>query len=162
MNAGHTLTVDPGVVVKFSSGAGLDIHGALFAVGTSALPVVFTSDKDDRYGGDLNLDGYGTSPVNGDWRGIYFSNQADDTACVIDHAVIRFGGSANSGMVYSYQTDFSISNSIFSNSSTNGIRTYQASLTLSNNEIFGNSADGLRLATALTDFVLRGGLGAKR
>ena len=144
MNAGSTLTVDPGVVVKFYSGAGLDVHGALSAVGTSDLRVVFTSYKDDRYGGDLNLDGYGSSPANGDWRGIYFTNSADDANCVIDHAVIRFGGSANSGMVYSYQTDLSISNSIFSNSSTNGIRTYQASLELSNNEIFGNSGDGLR------------------
>ena len=145
MNAGSTLTVNPGVVVKFYSGAGLDIHGALSAAGTSALPVVFTSYRDDQYGGDLNLDGYGSSPVNGDWRGIYFSDQADDANCVIDHAVIRYGGSANNGMVYSYLTDFTIQNSVISNSSTNGVLTYQAVLRL---QITRYSA------TAETGFVL--------
>jgi len=150
MNSGVTLTVDPGVVVKFYSGAGLTINGGLDAQGTSDFPVVFTSYKDDQYGGDLNLDGYDTTPVNGDWRGIYFTNQADDGACVIDNAVIRYGGSANSGMIYAYQTNFPITNSVISNSSTNGIRSYQSSLTLANNEVFSNIGDGLYLESSGT------------
>ncbi|MBN1382179.1 MAG: right-handed parallel beta-helix repeat-containing protein, partial [Deltaproteobacteria bacterium] len=145
MESGSKLTVSEGVVVKFYSGAGLNINGALSAVGTAALPVVFTSWRDDRYGGDLNLDGYGSAPANGDWRGIYFSNQATDGECLIDHTVIRYGGDANSGLVYSYQTDFTIQNSVLSNSSTNGIRSYYASLTLSGNEIYANTGDGLYL-----------------
>ena len=49
----------------------------------------------------------------------YFTNQADDGSSVIDRAMIRYGGSANSGMIYSYQTDLTIQNSVLSNSSTN-------------------------------------------
>src|SRR3990170_7802929 len=143
INAGSTLVVDPGVVVKFNAGAGLDIDGALSAVGTAALPVVFTSYKDDAYGGDLNLDGYATSPANGDWSGIYFSNAATDASCIIEHAVIRYGGSNGSGNIYSYLTDFTIRDSMISNSGTNGVRGYQASLVLLNNEVYGNSGDGL-------------------
>jgi parallel beta-helix repeat protein len=149
MASGASLTVAPGVVVKFASGGGLDIHGALSAVGTSALPVVFTSYRDDHYGGDLNLDGYQSSPVNGDWQGIYFSNQADDASCVLDHVVVRYGGSGYKAYGYagvtSNQTDFTIQNTVVSNSYGHGIRSYYASLTLSNNEVFGNSSHGIRL-----------------
>jgi parallel beta-helix repeat protein len=150
MNSGVSLTVDPGVIVKFYSSAGLTINGGLDAQGTLDLPVVFTSYKDDQYGGDHNLDGYSTTPVNGDWRSIYFTNQADDGACVIDNAVIRYGGSSNSGMIYANQTNFPITNSVISNSSTNGIRSYQSSLTLANNEVFSNIGDGLYLESSGT------------
>ena len=142
MNAGATLTVGPGVVVKFYSGGGLTIHGALSSVGTSAMPAVFTSWRDDRYGGDLNLDGYASTPVNGDWRGIYFSSSATDGVSVLDHAVVRYGGSDYSGMIYSDQTHLTIQNSVLSNSASNAIRGYYASLTLTGNEIFGNTGDG--------------------
>ena len=153
MNDTAILTVDPGVVVKFVTNARLDIHGGLQAIGTDDAPVVFTSYKDDEYGGDLNLDGTNTSPFNGDWGSIYLSNLAEDANCQIDYAVIRYGGNANSGMLYSFQTDFPVSNSIISNSSTNGVRTFQASLTLTNNEVFGNSADGYRFESTGTQTI---------
>ena len=153
MNDTAILTVDPGVVVKFVTNARLDIHGGLQAIGTDDAPVVFTSYKDDEYGGDLNLDGTNTSPFNGDWGSIYLSNLAEDANCEIDHAVIRYGGNANSGMVYSFQTNFPISNSIISNSNTNGVRTFQASLTLTDNEVFGNSADGYRFESTGTQTI---------
>jgi len=59
--------------------------------------------------------------------------------------VIRYGGSANYANVYSNQTDFTISNSVLSNSINYGILAYQANLTLSNNEIFSNNQDGIYL-----------------
>ena len=145
MNAESTLTIDPGVIVKFYDNAGLTIHGALVAIGSSQLPVVFTSYADDRFGGDLNQDAYHSSPENGDWRSIFFSNYAMDHVSVIDHAIICYGGNTNQGMVYAYQTDLEIKNSQISNSSTNGIRAYQSSFNLYHNEIFGNSNNGISL-----------------
>lgn len=145
IQAESTLRIDPGVIVKFSSDAGLTIHGALLAIGSSQLPVVFTSYADDRFGGDLNQDAYHSSPENGDWRSIYFSNNAMESASVIDHAIICYGGSANQGMVYGYQTNLEIKNSLISNSSTNGIRAYRSNFQFVNNEVFGNSGNGISL-----------------
>ncbi len=150
MAADTRLTVEPGVTVKFYTGADLYINGGLDAEGTVSRPVVFTSYRDDQYGGDLNLDGYSSTPAGGDWGGIAFSAQADGSASVIDHAVVRYGGSENSGMIYAYDADISVTNSVISNSGTNGIRAYAASLTLSGNEIFGNSGDGLNLNSSGT------------
>ncbi len=145
MSQGATLTVDPGVVLKFSSGSGLTINGALHAAGTSEKPIVFTSVKDDIYGGDTNGDGYASSPSNGDWNGIYFTIQANGSSCILDHVIVRYGGATGNGAVYSDRTNFAIQNSVISNSSTNGVRAYSANLTLSNDQIFGNSGDGLRV-----------------
>ncbi|RLC24499.1 MAG: hypothetical protein DRH93_04425 [Deltaproteobacteria bacterium] len=105
---------------------------------------------DDTCGGDINLDGHDTTPANGDWRGIYFSAQADDAACAVTHANIRYAGGANNGAVYTYRTNLSIEDSVISNSSTNGIQVYNADLTLLNSEISGNSGDGIRLVYAGT------------
>src|SRR3989442_10650963 len=48
--SGETLTIEPGVVVRFSSGCfngSLSIDGQLVAEGTSAQPILFTSFTDD-------------------------------------------------------------------------------------------------------------------
>jgi hypothetical protein len=43
VNAGATLTINPGVVVQFGNGASLTVNGTLIAQGTSASPIIFTS-----------------------------------------------------------------------------------------------------------------------
>src|SRR4029079_16116184 len=48
---GATLTVDPGVIMKFTTNVGLYLDGALHAVGTPAAPIYFSSIHDD-VGGD--------------------------------------------------------------------------------------------------------------
>ena len=48
---GTTLTVDPGVILKFNPNVYLDVHGTISAVGTAANPVVFTSLYDDKLRG---------------------------------------------------------------------------------------------------------------
>jgi len=145
MGVGTVLTVAPGVVVKFADGARLEIDGVLSAVGTEAAPVVFTSWRDDGYGGDLNLDGYGSGPANGDWDGIMFREQAVDDASEIVYGVVRYGGAGNNGMVYTDRTDVEIRESVVTNSSTSGVRGYRADVTLVNDEVYANSGDGVRL-----------------
>ena len=64
------LTFAPGVVVKFGGGCWLRVHGDLIAEGTSDAQIVFTSIKDDFYGGDTNEDEDATAPAKDDWGNI--------------------------------------------------------------------------------------------
>ena len=97
--AGATLTLQPGVAVKFGGvspgygsapgSAALIVHGTLNAQGTQAQPVAFTSLKDDAHGGDSN--GGGTSSgAAGDWYGIVF--QPGSTGH-LDHFFVGYAGS---------------------------------------------------------------------
>lgn len=87
VQAGATLTIQPGVVVKFlnySTGlggaAGLRVDGRLIAQGTADQPVVFTSLADDSAGGDTN----GTK---GDWYGMVLTNGSET---ILDHVSVRY------------------------------------------------------------------------
>src|SRR3989344_8085950 len=62
-----TLTIKPGVVVKFANNTFLDVYGVLQVSGTSVDPVNITSIHNDAVGGDTNGNGAATvpSPFNG-------------------------------------------------------------------------------------------------
>ena len=70
---GATLTIDPGVIVKFSgpdsySFSGIDIYGKLIAEGTAGRQIYFTGFLDDSVGGDTN----GDSPLLPNTRGYFW------------------------------------------------------------------------------------------
>ncbi|MGD2148396.1 MAG: hypothetical protein PVH41_17010, partial [Anaerolineae bacterium] len=87
---GVTLTIEPGVVVKFADWtSSLWVGGDLVAEGTAAQPIVFTSIKDDAHGGDTNGDGAATSPAPDDWGDVDFSASSSGS---LQHVWIGYGG----------------------------------------------------------------------
>lgn len=95
--AGATLTIQPGVIVKFggtcpgcgANSVALRVDGTLVASGTSAQPVVFTSFADDAHGGDTNNNG-ASSGAAGDWYGLVFNSGSQGQ---LSNAYIAYAGS---------------------------------------------------------------------
>jgi fibronectin type 3 domain-containing protein len=92
------LTIEPGAEVRFEPGAGLyvgysgcsggqcgDHLGALSAVGMPDAMILFTSN--------------GVNPAPGDWKGIYFRDQAVDEDSRLEQCIIEYGGFRTRGNV---------------------------------------------------------------
>jgi hypothetical protein len=90
------LTILPGVILKFSSECDFYIDGSFSAVGTSSMPILFTSIKDDSIGGDSNGDGASVG-TPGDWGGIGFRDASDDNLCLLDNVKIFYAGCGGYG-----------------------------------------------------------------
>jgi len=137
-----TLSIAAGVTVKFAENTYIDVHGAFRSVGTAERKVVFTSPRDDAYGGDTNGDGGSSTATPGDWTMIRFYDDSNDTNCIIDHTVIRYAGRHGGnkyGAIHILSASPTISNSAISDSFSYGIW-YDANSSpkLSNNTFSGN------------------------
>ncbi len=86
--SGVTLTIEPGVTVKFDSGKVLEVEGTLVARGTSTSTITFTSSA--------------ASPAAGDWGYIKFKDSSTDatfdgngdysSGSILEHCVAEYGG----------------------------------------------------------------------
>ena len=64
------------------------VNGTLNIQGESGNEVIFTSLRDDTYGGDTNGDGTATVPTVGDWGYIKLTGSGNS----IDHCIMQYGG----------------------------------------------------------------------
>ena len=92
VKTGTTVTLGPGVVLKFPPGRFFNIYGKLVANGTPENKVYITSLKDDLAGGDTNGDGGATTPVPVDWGRIAVSDTGE---LELNNTVVRYGGYAD-------------------------------------------------------------------
>lgn len=72
-----SLTLGDNVVLKFFSGAMLDVQIGSEVINNQGAGVFYTSFKDDGHKGDTNGDGSATSPSPEEWLGIY-NNQTEN------------------------------------------------------------------------------------
>jgi hypothetical protein len=90
VNTGVTLTIDPGVTIKFDTLKSMQIDGELLAQGTSSNKITFTSN---------------TTQTAGAWGYIYFSDVSTDAAfdihgayvsgSILEYCTIQYAGGAN-------------------------------------------------------------------
>jgi hypothetical protein len=120
VNDGQILTIEPGTVIRFKPGKGENASalivargGKIFAEGTSAEPIIFTSESDDLIGSvdndETGLWGgliiLGNAPINiaggeasiegiplAEPRGIYGGTIENDNSGILNYISIRHGG----------------------------------------------------------------------
>ena len=92
VNTGVTLTIEPGVTIKFDTLKSIQIDGELLAQGTSSNKITFTSN---------------TTQTAGAWGYIYFSDASKDavflnniygtyvSGSILEYCIIQYAGGAN-------------------------------------------------------------------
>ena len=106
VHEGVTLTIDPGVVVRFRQAEWLWVNGTIRAVGTAAEPIVFT--------------GTGASP--GWWQALAIEGTGPNilTGSVLDYVTIENGGSYGGGL-YIFNAAPVVRHSIIKNNLYDGV-----------------------------------------
>ncbi len=97
---GATINIEPGAIFKTSGSTNLWIHGNLDAIGIDSNPIVFTSLKDDSFGGDTNNDGNTTLPQPGNWSYISMASTGEAT---FDHVTFQYGAQAIEASLDGYE-----------------------------------------------------------
>jgi hypothetical protein len=103
VDAGSTLTIEPGVEVRFNGSFTFRVAGSLYAIGNENNPVVFTSNKPE--------------PNHGDWNTIEFTGVASDSL-IMKHSVVKY---AKSGLTTKSIGRVVIEKCEFMNASESGI-----------------------------------------
>lgn len=114
MSAGATMTIQPGVLLKFKNGSDFYIDGGLTARGTADNHIIFTSLRDDSHGGDTDANGSTTGSV-GEWGGIWFDDKVTDKQCVLEYCDIMYAGCGGYGHLESPLAIDARANPTFSN-----------------------------------------------
>lgn len=89
VEASDTLTIQPGAIVKFGSfgsGHNFSVNGVLNIDANNAEPVIFTSHRDDRFGGQTTAVTDTISAKRGDFYGLSLNTSGANKA---EESIIR-------------------------------------------------------------------------
>ncbi len=143
---GVTLTIEPGVVVKFNTDKLLQVDGTLVAQGSADSAITFTSNQ--------------ASPQPGDWGNIEFTDSSVDATfdgdgnytggSILWYCTVEYGGSGDTvrGAIETNDASPLIDRCIVRNNSHTGIYgegTDGAPIVISDCVVSGNSANGIHV-----------------
>jgi RHS repeat-associated protein len=153
-----TLTIEDGVIVKASQQTDFVVNGRLVALDTNPQTVIFTSLKDDSYGGDTNKDGTATTPRPGDWYGIRFTliNQTDASVNLENIAISYSNIGVGIGVRGVGNAGINISDNIFLNNFVPVRVDFYGGggeITVSRNQVLQNVNNGIVIAGEVTDLL---------
>jgi hypothetical protein len=134
VDAGVTLTVEPGVEVRFAPSSQVLIRGHISAVGTSAAPIQFL----------------GVDETAGSWGGIsVLGSGTDPVSATFEHATIAHGGGPGGygAQVYVYSGTLALSDSTVRDGSGDGITAEFTGLSLTSVEVTNNAGAAVRLVS---------------
>ncbi|XOV91290.1 MAG: right-handed parallel beta-helix repeat-containing protein [Bacteroidota bacterium] len=154
VNAGVTLTIEPGVWVYFGSSDDIFVDGTLVAVGTAADSIRFIGETTNDGGIDLRAGSNATfdysvfdemgDDIGGRLNALYKRGAGTVT---MDHS--RFTGNRN-GIQVSAGASITVDNSTFEGSNENGINVLDGTLTLTNSLVRNNLDKGVYLLDTAT------------
>ena len=112
INTGAGLTINPGVVIKPTSGFSIVVNGNLTMNGTAGAgnQIVITSIHDDNFGlpSDTNNNGSITAPNRGDWSRITFNQGSTGS---VQYCTLKFGtNSLGNGVVEMFNNSIGVAN----------------------------------------------------
>jgi hypothetical protein len=137
---GVTLTIQPGVEVKFDQGKSLIIDGTLIARGMSDDKIIFTSNDTQKPG----LWGY-ISFTNSSTDAIFDPDDNYTGGCIIQYAIVEYGGSGGSVITIDASSPF-LDNSTIENNAGAGISVTASLFLISNCQIRINSGGGINFS----------------
>lgn len=155
VSAGYTLTIEPGVVVKFNTDKALQIDGELIAVGTPQNRITFTSNQ--------------SSPAPGDWAKIHFPNTCVDatidihgnfiSGSIMKYCDVLYGGGLGFGSIHIEDSSPYFNNCKVLNSESAGIYAHVTSSWIDSSSFKGCKDYGLymdRIEANISDVCFRG------
>ncbi len=123
VNNGIITTIDEGNEFVFNGDHKFRVEGQLFANGTAANPVVFTSNPE----------------VEGRWEGLEFSSV--DGNCILNYCHVKYAGSSGQAVeILSCDDDVTFDHALIDNSGSKGISFNSYSSPNITNSVFSNNA----------------------
>jgi hypothetical protein len=130
---GITLTIEPGVEVRFGGNFSLIVRGRLIARG------ILTQELDRRIRFTSNRE----SPQTGDWGALYFNGAGQSS--VLENCIIEYGR----GGVMVERGNLTVQNAIVRFNSEHGVNVLNSSVcwvTISHTHIYSNNASGVYIS----------------